>query len=233
VQTLEAQREEYLLRGQNGVETCLTLSEEYASLFAKRKLMERGKIKALLQMFNEHGIRYAIIGGVALAHHARPRMTQDLDLLVAWEDIEQLRQLLSDYYQRGTAVVYLFDVEGTKLDILPAKLRYQLAALDDAVDATIDDIPTRVVGVRDLILLKLFAIAERLELEARRQDEADVTSLLERNAERISKSDINYIAERMLELCFTREQAQKCRQILAWLNETLDLLGMADRKYPL
>lgn len=231
--TLEAQRAEYLFRGQSGIETCLTLSEEYADLFAKRKLMERQRVKAILQTLNEHGIRYAIIGGVALAHHARPRMTQDIDLLVAVEDVERVRTLLRDHYQRGTAIVYLFDVEGTRLDVLPARLCYQMAALDHAVEVTIEDVPTKVVRVHDLILLKMFAFPERADPAEAMRDQADVAELLRCNSHRISQSDITYIAERMLELCFTQEDVQKCRKALEWLNETLELLGMADRKYPL
>ncbi|HIE51571.1 MAG TPA: hypothetical protein EYP85_07400 [Armatimonadetes bacterium] len=38
-------REEFLFPGQTGLGTCLTLSEEYAALFAGRKFMERGKVK--------------------------------------------------------------------------------------------------------------------------------------------------------------------------------------------
>ncbi len=31
---------------------------------------------------NAHGVRYLIVGAHALAHHARPRATKDLDVLI-------------------------------------------------------------------------------------------------------------------------------------------------------
>jgi hypothetical protein len=36
----------------------------------------------LLESFNAHGVRYLIVGAHAVAFHARPRATKDLDILV-------------------------------------------------------------------------------------------------------------------------------------------------------
>lgn len=36
----------------------------------------------LLRLLNDHGVRYVIVGGYAIAHHGWPRYTQDLDLLI-------------------------------------------------------------------------------------------------------------------------------------------------------
>ncbi len=36
----------------------------------------------LLELFNRHNVRYCIVGSFALAFHARPRYTKDLDILV-------------------------------------------------------------------------------------------------------------------------------------------------------
>jgi hypothetical protein len=88
-----------------------------------------------------------------------------------------------------------------------------------------------VVSVRDLLLLKLFAIPDRPALDKRRQDEADVTALLSQNADNISQEDITYLVRTLLGLAFTREDAEKYQKLIVWLNETLDLLGMADRRY--
>lgn len=38
--------------------------------------------KELLSAFNEHRVKYLIVGGYAVAVHAQPRATKDLDLLV-------------------------------------------------------------------------------------------------------------------------------------------------------
>ncbi|HEY7338643.1 MAG TPA: DUF6036 family nucleotidyltransferase [Bryobacteraceae bacterium] len=38
--------------------------------------------KELLSVFNEHRVKYLIVGGYALAVHAQPRATKDLDIFV-------------------------------------------------------------------------------------------------------------------------------------------------------
>lgn len=38
--------------------------------------------KELLSAFNEHRVKYLIVGGYAVAIHAQPRATKDLDLFV-------------------------------------------------------------------------------------------------------------------------------------------------------
>lgn len=37
---------------------------------------------ALLSAFNEHRVRYLIVGGYAVAVHAQPRATKDLDIFI-------------------------------------------------------------------------------------------------------------------------------------------------------
>jgi predicted nucleotidyltransferase len=37
----------------------------------------------LLQIFNEHGVKYMVIGGYAVVQYAEPRFTKDLDVLIA------------------------------------------------------------------------------------------------------------------------------------------------------
>lgn len=39
-------------------------------------------LKDLLRAFNEHGVKYLVVGGYAFGVHAEPRATKDLDLLV-------------------------------------------------------------------------------------------------------------------------------------------------------
>jgi hypothetical protein len=220
-----------LLPGLNGVETCLTLSEEYGDLFGGRKLMEQERVRDILRVLNEAQIRYAIIGGVAMGFHSIPRATQDIDVLVRREDIPRVQRLLQPYYRRGTAVVMVFDVEGTHLDVLPATLRYGRTAIDNAVEVRVHGIPAKVVSVRDLVLLKLFAIPDRPDPVKAMQDRTDVAALLRDNADTISQDDIIYLVRTLLGLAFTREDVLKYQQLIMWLNETLDLLGMADRRY--
>ena len=183
---VEERRFTGLLPGLNGVETCLALSEEYGELFWGRKLMEREWVREILRALNEAQIRYAIIGSVAMGYRTVPRATQDIDVLVSREDVPRVQRLLQPYYRRGTAVVIVFDVEGTHLDVLPARLRYGRAAIENAIEVLVHDIPAKVVSVRDLLLLKLFAIPDRPDPVKAMQDRTDIAALLRDNADKIS-----------------------------------------------
>ena len=37
----------------------------------------------LLRIFNDHNVRYMVIGGYALVQYAEPRFTKDLDVLIS------------------------------------------------------------------------------------------------------------------------------------------------------
>jgi len=37
----------------------------------------------LLRIFNDHGVRYMVIGGYAVVQYAEPRFTKDLDILIS------------------------------------------------------------------------------------------------------------------------------------------------------
>jgi hypothetical protein len=125
----------------------------------------------------------------------------------------------------------IFDVEGTHLDVLPATLRYGRTAIENAIDVLVHDIPAKVVSVRDLLLLKLFAIPDRPDPVKAMQDRTDVAALLRDNADTISQEDITYLVRTLMGLAFKRQDVEKYQQLIGWLNETLDLLGMADRRY--
>ncbi|MBI5562637.1 MAG: hypothetical protein HY894_07300 [Deltaproteobacteria bacterium] len=48
----------------------------------------------IFRKFNEHGIRYVVVGGIAMNLHGVPRMTYDLDVLLDLKD-DNLRAFLS------------------------------------------------------------------------------------------------------------------------------------------
>ncbi len=56
-----------------------------------------GELRRIIQALNEAKIPYALIGGLAVSLYARPRATQDIDLLIpetAWEDIRPIMAAL-------------------------------------------------------------------------------------------------------------------------------------------
>ncbi|MCX7044645.1 MAG: hypothetical protein NTX50_04040 [Candidatus Sumerlaeota bacterium] len=47
---------------------------------------------SIIGLFNQLGVRYAVVGGLAVAFHGKPRFTRDIDILVAPEDITLVRE---------------------------------------------------------------------------------------------------------------------------------------------
>ncbi len=222
---------EYLLPGCNALETSLVLAQSWTWEGRPHMLVET--VKRVLETLDRNQIPYAVIGGLAVAHHAVPRLTLDLDLVVRQEDMGRIRALFPGCYQRGTAVVEVYYIGTTRVDLLPAKLRYQREVLRAAVPGQIEGTSAKVASVRDLLLLKMFAAPNRPDLGARKQDEADIVQVLQFNAETITAEDIRYVGDRMLELCFTAEARTQTVSQLQWLNDTLAQLHMSDRAYPL
>lgn len=195
--------------------------------------MERDTVKDVLRRFNEGGVRYCLVGGLALAHHSVPRLTQDVDIMVLPEDLPLVQRLLKGHELRGTAVVMVFQIGDTRIDIISADLRAKRAAVLDAIEDLLDGLLVKVSGLRDLILLKMCAIPDRPEMSKRMQDETDVVRLIEFNPEKVSVEDIAYICRNLQLLAYTAEDAKKYRTQIEWLNGVLDTLGLSDRRYDL
>ena len=53
----------------------------FAAAFKGVPIDDAEDLKELLRAFNEHGVRYLVVGGYAFGVHAEPRATKDLDLL--------------------------------------------------------------------------------------------------------------------------------------------------------
>jgi hypothetical protein len=225
-------REELLLPGKNALETAVALGE-FGNPFKGERFMQREKVRWLFEQLNEHGIRYALVGGLAVAHYAIPRMTQDVDILVLQEDAGKLLQLLRPYYARGTAQVMFFLIDETRLDVLIATLRYQRAAVLNAQEGTYEGVPVKVINPRDLVLMKLLAAWERPSEVDREQDRVDIMRILSAFGHQLTPDDIAYIAERLRELCFLPEEFARWRERMEWLNQTLQRLNLSHLTYPL
>ncbi|MBI4603223.1 MAG: nucleotidyl transferase AbiEii/AbiGii toxin family protein [Planctomycetes bacterium] len=194
--------------------------------------MESEKLIEILRRLNEAGIRYAVIGGLAYAEYAPPRATEDMDLLVLTEDAAKVRDLFPGCYLRGTAIAGIYEFEGTRFDILPVRRRVQSEVLESAVDWTFHGVPIRLVTLRDLIFLKLWAASERSEPLNRAQDHVDASFLLRYNEEKLTQEDVAWMARQLLALAYTPEDRTKYLATLAWLNKTLEDLGMGHLKPP-
>ena len=54
------------------------------------------ELRALVAALDANGIDYALCGGLAMAVHAFPRATVDIDILIQQEDLDAVRSLAGD-----------------------------------------------------------------------------------------------------------------------------------------
>jgi len=135
------------------------------------------------------GIAYMLTGSLAMSFYARPRMTRDIDLVVALEAAkeEQLPGALgADYHADAGAlaaairgarpwnIIHLPSV--VKIDLIPRKdTAYRRAEFERRRRVELAGIPLWIVSVEDLILSKLEWSRESRSEQQRR----DVGLLLE------------------------------------------------------
>lgn len=58
---------------------------------------------SIVSLFNKLRIKYAVIGGIALAFHAVPRFTRDIDILVQSDDMDLLKTAMDRLGYEETA----------------------------------------------------------------------------------------------------------------------------------
>lgn len=124
----------------------------------------------------KESIKFALIGGFALAAHGVVRATQDIDLLVDGGQKDLAKDLLSTagfklVFENSEALH--FSGQG-QLDILLANRESTLDMLKRV--QSINNFPVPVVSAEDLIGLKIQAYKNNPDREF--QDKADIQSLL-------------------------------------------------------
>ena len=133
---------------------------------------------------NGHGVRYLVIGAHAVAVHARPRATKDLDILLdaspgnARKALAALREFFGGE-DLGYTVADLTDRESViQLGVAPVRIDLLCemsgcpdfeAAWANRVEARFGSVPSHYVGLDDLIQAK--------QATGRAQDRADLRVL--------------------------------------------------------
>ncbi|MSU58260.1 MAG: hypothetical protein EXS35_08780 [Pedosphaera sp.] len=140
------------------------------------------------------GISYMLTGSMAMNYYAQPRMTRDIDLVVALrpDDADRVVRLFTpDYYVsreavnaslEHTSMFNLIHQESViKVDCIVRKqTKYRLLEFERRRRIKIENFETWIVSKEDLILSKLFwAKDSRSELQLR-----DVRNLIETGCDR-------------------------------------------------
>ncbi len=136
----------------------------------------------LLRAFDAAEARYLLVGGYAVAFHARPRFTKDIDLWIGEdaENLERVRRALAAFGAPPHVLAALEELGPDEILYMGAPpLRVDVfrripgVDFDDAwarrVEAEWDGVPIRVISLEDLVAAK--------EASGRPQDLEDARAL--------------------------------------------------------
>jgi hypothetical protein len=139
-------------------------------------------LKDLLRLFNQHGVKYLIVGGYAYGVHAEPRATKDLDIFIGSDDANSkaVFRALSAFGAPLTGLSPADFMDGSTFQIGQPPARIDLLqridgigfqeAWNNRIEGRLDgDIPVMVISRKDLIQNKLAS--------GREQDVLDVKKL--------------------------------------------------------
>ncbi len=142
------------------------------------------EFKRLVLELERQKVRYALVGGVAMAFYTDPRFTQDIDLLVESEGFEKIKGILENegYFEsaapwtiRNVAIeLHRFlkvaaPEDEMMIDILIAKDDEVKRIIEDALEADSEEGRVMVANKKDLIWLK--------RTRDSKQDQADIERL--------------------------------------------------------
>jgi predicted nucleotidyltransferase len=138
----------------------------------------------LLAEFVRSGVRFVVLGGYAVGHHAKPRATKDLDVLVSGsgDNLERVAEALDRFgaaasvvqaaRQMGPTDIVYMGIEPVRVDVLRSADGIDTEqVIARALTLTLDDLAIPIIALEDLIANK--------RASGRARDLADV-ELLER-----------------------------------------------------
>jgi len=147
-----------------------------------------GALRRLTQRLDAEGIPYALLGGLALAEHGYPRLTEDIDLLLTPSGLQRFRQrLLGRGYRSafsGAEKTFRDTETGVRIEIVTAG-EYPGDGLPKPVafpDPTTPGMTIEIEGIRIVKLEKLIELklASGMSASHRLRDLADVQDLIAR-----------------------------------------------------
>lgn len=123
--------------------------------------------KELLQVFNENGVKYLIVGGYAAIHYSQPRYTKDLDLWIE-PSMQNAKKIAKSFHTFGlpfegftiedladTGFQFFVGCPPCAFDFLTSILSLEFpSAWKNRVASDEDGIPVWYVSKNDLITAK-------------------------------------------------------------------------------
>lgn len=135
----------------------------------------------LIGALEDHNIRYCVIGGMAVNAYAEPVVTLDLDLVVAVEQIENVKDILETKFS-----VHEFP-HTLNVSLLGSDLRVQIQTdrqfagfAERAQERTVLGMRLPVANIHDLLQSKVWAAQEPARRPSKQiKDLSDIVRLLE------------------------------------------------------
>lgn len=153
-----------------------------ALTFWKEIIVDReNALEDLVNLLEENGIRYCVIGGQAVNAYAEPLVSLDLDLVVAIDQLDQVESLLAGSYQvkhfPHSLNVFLPDSD-VRVQIQTDR-RYA-SFPERAIQGNILGLTLPVANLQDVLRGKVWAALDPTRRASKRQkDLADIARLLE------------------------------------------------------
>jgi hypothetical protein len=154
-------------------------------------------LRRLTQRLDAEGIPYALLGGLALAQHGYPRLTEDIDLLLTPSGLERFcQQLVGRGYRpafSGARKTFRDTETGGRIEIVTAG-EYPGDGLPKPVafpDPTTSGVAAEIEGIHVVTLEKLIELklASGMSAPHRLRDLADVQDLIVRLTLPLSLAD--------------------------------------------
>jgi hypothetical protein len=139
-------------------------------------------LESLIQLLNEHKVKYCVIGGQGVNAYAEPVVSLDLDLAVAMEQIPEVERWLSERFEvKRFPHSMNVTVPGSKLRVqIQTDPRYA-AFVDGAAIHDVLDLELPVARVEDVLRGKVWAALDPERRASKRQkDLADIARLIEK-----------------------------------------------------
>jgi hypothetical protein len=141
------------------------------------------EFNSLVKELETRKVRYALVGGVAMAFYTEPRFTRDIDLLIDSEDYEKAKGILEKegYFESASPWTFkkvpielhrflkVIDEDEMIIDILIAEIEEVRRIIRDSVEAESEEGRIKIASRKDLIWLK--------RMRASKQDQADIEKL--------------------------------------------------------
>lgn len=154
------------------------------------------QIEEVIGALNDAGVKFALIGGLALASHRVVRATRDVDLLIDSKDADEVDLLLAKLgYQRlhrsADAANHLRGDE--RVDLLYASRAVARRLLTTAAERNTSFGLLRVVNTEGLIAFKLQGFVNN---SRRTQDLEDIRALLRANRDSLDMMSVPAASQR-------------------------------------